>query len=55
MNEYQGAFTKLFDDDEVFSIGELRATAIHTPGHIPDHLGYKIGGENLLCLPEYIL
>jgi Zn-dependent hydrolases, including glyoxylases len=34
---------KLFDDDETFSIGELRATAIHLPGHTPDHLGYQIG------------
>lgn len=42
--EYQRAFEKLFDDDETFSIGELSATAIHLPGHTPDHLGYQIGG-----------
>jgi glyoxylase-like metal-dependent hydrolase (beta-lactamase superfamily II) len=43
--EYEGAFDKLFDDDEEFEIGNLRATAIRLPGHTPDHLGYKIGGK----------
>lgn len=43
--EYQRVFDKFFDDDEVFHIGKLEATAIHLPGHTPDHLGYKIGGE----------
>jgi glyoxylase-like metal-dependent hydrolase (beta-lactamase superfamily II) len=43
--EYEGAFGKLFDDDETFNIGNLRATAIHLPGHTPDHLGYIIGGK----------
>ncbi|CAG8277116.1 unnamed protein product [Penicillium olsonii] len=46
--EYQRAFEKLFDDDETFSIGELSATAIHLPGHTPDHLGYQIG-DNVFC------
>lgn len=46
--EYEGAFDKLFDDDEEFEIGNLRATAIHLPGHTPDHLGYKIG-DNVFC------
>lgn len=43
--EYKGIFDKLFDDNEVFTIGKLTAMAIHLPGHTPDHLGYKIGGE----------
>ena len=43
--EYKGVFDKLFDDDEDFQIGQLSATAIHLPGHTPDHLGYKIGGK----------
>jgi hypothetical protein len=43
--EYEGTFGKLFDDDETFNIGNLRAMAIHLPGHTPDHLGYKIGGK----------
>lgn len=42
--EYRDVFGRLFDDDEVFGIGELNAMAIHLPGHTPDHLGYKIGG-----------
>ncbi|KAJ9303054.1 hypothetical protein DTO271G3_428 [Paecilomyces variotii] len=46
--EYENVFEKLFDDDETFSIGELWATAIHLPGHTPDHLGYKIG-DNVFC------
>lgn len=43
--ERHGVFDKLFEDDESFSIGHLSATAIHLPGHTPDHLGYKIGGK----------
>lgn len=45
VKEFNGVFDKLFDDDETFSIGNLKATAIHLPGHTPDHLGYKIGGK----------
>lgn len=45
--EYENVFSKLFDDDETFSIGEIQATAMHLPGHTPDHLGYKIGGKDL--------
>lgn len=43
--EYKGAFDHLFDDNEIFSIGNLDAQAVHLPGHTPDHLGYKIGGK----------
>ena len=43
----------MFYDDEVFAIGNLRAQAIHLPGHTPDHLGYKIIGPdnnvNVFC------
>ncbi|WQF82604.1 Putative metallo-beta-lactamase, ribonuclease Z/Hydroxyacylglutathione hydrolase [Colletotrichum destructivum] len=46
--EIQGVFDKLFNDDEEFAIGDLRATALHLPGHTPDHLGYKIG-DNVFC------
>ena len=45
-DEYTNVFDKLFDDDEVFSIGSLEASVIHLPGHTPDHLGYKIGGTS---------
>lgn len=49
-DEYKGAFDKLFDDDEVFRIGQLEAKAMHLPGHTPDHLGYLIGGARFLDL-----
>ena len=44
-DEYESAFDKLFDDDEVFHLGQLEAKAVHLPGHTPDHMGYLIGGE----------
>jgi glyoxylase-like metal-dependent hydrolase (beta-lactamase superfamily II) len=44
-DEVKGVFERLFDDDEVFEIGNLKARAIHLPGHTPDHLGYMIGGD----------
>lgn len=44
-NEYTAVFDKLLNDDEGFAIGSLKATAMHIPGHTPDHMGYKIGGS----------
>lgn len=46
--EYLNVFDKLFDDNEKFDIGSLKATAIHLPGHTPDHLGYHIGSKLFL-------
>ncbi|KAK3898111.1 hypothetical protein C8A05DRAFT_38312 [Staphylotrichum tortipilum] len=46
--ELEGAFDKLYDDDEVFAVGELEAKAVHLPGHTPDHMGYLIGA-NIFC------
>ncbi|KAG4438777.1 hypothetical protein IFR05_005754 [Cadophora sp. M221] len=46
--EYDGVFDEFLDDDETFSIGDLKVTALHLPGHTPDHLGYKIG-DNVFC------
>jgi glyoxylase-like metal-dependent hydrolase (beta-lactamase superfamily II) len=43
--QYEVVFDHLFEDDERFKIGNLHATAIHLPGHTPDHMGYKIGGK----------
>ena len=45
--EYKATFDTLFDDDETFTIGNLKGKAIHLPGHTPDHLGYMIGGNGL--------
>lgn len=42
--EYRGVFDKLLDDNESFSIGSINATAVHLPGHTPDHMGYLIAG-----------
>lgn len=46
-DEYEGVFDHLFEDDEVFKIGQLTAKIIHLPGHTPDHIGYQITGEYL--------
>ncbi|KAK3293944.1 beta-lactamase-like protein [Chaetomium fimeti] len=46
--EYEGAFDKLLEDDEIFHVGELEAKAVHLPGHTPDHMGYLIG-KNIFC------
>jgi glyoxylase-like metal-dependent hydrolase (beta-lactamase superfamily II) len=44
-SELENAFDHLFEDDEVFQIGELEAKVVHLPGHTPDHVGYMIGGK----------
>lgn len=44
-DEYEGVFDMLLEDDEMFEVGSLKVTAMHLPGHTPDHMGYKIGGE----------
>ncbi|KAJ6586917.1 Metallo-hydrolase/oxidoreductase [Mycena vulgaris] len=36
-------FDLLFQDDEEFSLGDLRCRVIYLPGHTPDHVGYVIG------------
>jgi glyoxylase-like metal-dependent hydrolase (beta-lactamase superfamily II) len=40
--EYEGVFDKLFEDDEMFAIGNIQAKVVHLPGHTPDHVGYLI-------------
>lgn len=42
-DEYATVFDTLLEDEEEFSIGNIKAKAIHIPGHTPDHMGYKIG------------
>lgn len=46
--EYEAAFDHLYDDNETFDIGYIKATAMHLPGHTPDHLGYMIGSKSTL-------
>ncbi|SPL72569.1 MBL fold metallo-hydrolase [Acinetobacter stercoris] len=50
-------FDYLFDDNEVFQIGQLRAYNIPTPGHTPACLSYVIGDAvfvgDTLFMPDY--
>jgi glyoxylase-like metal-dependent hydrolase (beta-lactamase superfamily II) len=54
-------FDALFDDGEAFTIGGLRAQALHTPGHTPACMSYLVeDGEELvafvgdtLFMPDY--
>ena len=50
-------FDHLFDDGDSFSIGNLRATALHVPGHTPADLAYVIGDAvftgDTLFMPDY--
>lgn len=50
-------FDHLFEDGERFSIGELPAQALHTPGHTPACMTYLIGDAafvgDTLFMPDY--
>lgn len=50
-------FDHLFDDGEHFSIGEIDAYVMHTPGHTPACLSYVIGEDvfvgDTLFMPDY--
>ena len=41
-------FDHLFAPNESFSIGNLKATALHVPGHTPADMAYLIDGEQIL-------
>jgi glyoxylase-like metal-dependent hydrolase (beta-lactamase superfamily II) len=41
--ELANIFDKLFQDNEEFMIGEIRAKVLHLPGHTLDRVGYLIG------------
>jgi glyoxylase-like metal-dependent hydrolase (beta-lactamase superfamily II) len=49
-DEWDVVFDKLFEDDEVFALGNMEATVLHLPGHTPDHIGYRIGGEAIFFI-----
>ena len=50
-------FDRLFADGETFNVGELVAEILHTPGHTPADLSYKIGDAvfvgDTLFMPDY--
>ena len=50
-------FDRLFADGETFAIGELDVEVLHTPGHTPACLSYKIGDAvfvgDTLFMPDY--
>jgi glyoxylase-like metal-dependent hydrolase (beta-lactamase superfamily II) len=50
-------FDHLFADGETFRIGELTAEVMHTPGHTPADISYKIGNAvfvgDTMFMPDY--
>ncbi len=50
-------FDRLFADGETFRIGELVVDVMHTPGHTPADLSYKVGDAvfvgDTLFMPDY--
>ena len=50
-------FDHLFADDEAFRIGDLEARVMHTPGHTPACVTYRVGGDafvgDTLFMPDY--
>lgn len=50
-------FDRLFADGEQFKIGDLDVEVIHTPGHTPACVSYKIGNAvfvgDTLFMPDY--
>ena len=50
-------FNQLFDDGDAFKVGEIKARAMHTPGHTPDCMTYLIGDAafvgDTLFMPDY--
>ena len=52
-----GEFDHLLRDGETFAIGELRVDVLHTPGHTPACVSYRIGDAvfvgDTLFMPDY--
>lgn len=50
-------FDKLFSDGDMFSVGNIPAVALHTPGHTPADMVYVIGDAvfagDTLFMPDY--
>jgi len=51
------AFDRLLRDGETFSLGELQVEVLHTPGHTPACVSYRIGNAvfvgDTLFMPDY--
>jgi glyoxylase-like metal-dependent hydrolase (beta-lactamase superfamily II) len=50
-------FDRLFHDGETFKVGELEVSVMHTPGHTPACVSYRIGAAvfvgDTLFMPDY--
>ena len=50
-------FDRLFRDGETFHVGELEVAVIHTPGHTPACVSYRVGNAvfvgDTLFMPDY--
>lgn len=50
-------FDRLFSDGDIFSIGNIPATALHVPGHTPADMAYVIGDAafvgDTMFMPDY--
>ena len=50
-------FDRLFEDDDTFTVGDIPARAMHTPGHTPACMTYVIGDAafvgDTLFMPDY--
>jgi len=50
-------FDHLFSDGETFTIGDMQATVVHTPGHTPACITYAVGNAlfvgDTLFMPDY--
>lgn len=50
-------FDHLFSEGDTFTIGDLKVDVIHTPGHTPACVSYKIGNDvfvgDTLFMPDY--
>jgi glyoxylase-like metal-dependent hydrolase (beta-lactamase superfamily II) len=42
-------------DGDVFAAHDYRLTAIHTPGHLPDHLCYALEGTGILFSGDHVM
>ena len=52
-----GDFDRLFADGDTLEVGGLKVEVIHTPGHTPADVSYRIGGHvfvgDTLFMPDY--